>query len=185
MMRRRTLTILLLTLAACGQDATTPPAGAEMAEMSADQVMFGLDHKMTREGLQVALLNADTAYLHEEGRRFDLVGVRLDFFNANGSPSGHLTSRTGEYRQQEQEFVARGDVVLITQTPEGERRLETDELFYNVRGDRLWSVEPFVMTEQGRVTRGASFESDGRFNTWSVTGAQTEGGLPEDQGISF
>lgn len=185
-MRTRCLaTLLLVLVAACGEESTTPPAGVQTPDLPADQVLFDLSHVMTKDGVRVAVLDADTAYLFEEGRRFDLVGVRLRFFAEDGSEAGVLTSRTGEYDLEEEQFIARGDAVLVTQGAEGERRLETEELYYHVPGDRLWSETPFVMTEGTRVTRGASFHTDGRFGTWEVVGAETEGGLPSDTEIVF
>lgn len=185
-MRIRDLTIpLMLMTAACGQESTTPPAGAVTADLPAEQIIYDLRHRMTKDGLQVAVLNADTAYLHDAGTRFDLVGVRVEFYNEAGVPAGNLTSRTGEYDVREEQFVARGDAVLVTQTPEGERRLESSELHYSLTGDRLWSDSSFVMTEDGRTTRGTAFQSDGRFGTWQVTGGKTEGGLPAEGGLTF
>jgi hypothetical protein len=44
----------------------------------------------------------------------------------------------------------------------------------------------FVMTRGAQITRGSSFRSDARFETWSVTNARTEGGVPQGSGgVSF
>ena len=173
-------------LVGCGSQATTPSAATDVTQMPADQVIYTLNHVMTKDGIRTAVLNGDTAYLFEDGRRFDLMGVRLQFYTENGSESGVLTSTTGEYNLANGLFIARGDVVLITQTPEGSRRLETEELHYDVTGDRLWSEMDFVLVENGRTTRGSSFRSDANFRTWEVTGARTEGGIVQGGGgISF
>lgn len=187
MKKTKSLVLLIsaLAVAACDPGSTTPSAVVDGQQLPADQVIYGLHHVMTKEGIRSAVLNGDTAYLQEEGRRFDLVGVNLVFFKETGQESGTLTSETGEYDMSDGSFVARGDVVLITEGPDGTRRLETDELHYDVSGDQLWSDRPFVMREGERVTRGSSFRSDARFERWSVTGAQTEGGVQGGRGISF
>lgn len=175
---------LAVLLAACGSGSTTPAPVADASELPADNVIQGLRHVMTNEGVRTGILNGDTAYMYEVGRKLDLRGVELEFFSETGVRSGTLTSETGEYDISTGAFVARGDVVLVTETPEGRRRLETEELHYDVQGDRLWSDVEFTLTQDGRVTRGTSFTSDARFQSWTVKGARTEGGLPES-GIRF
>jgi LPS export ABC transporter protein LptC len=176
-----------LALAACQGESTSPAAVADAAELPADQVIYGLRHNMSKDGIRTGVLRSDTAFLFEAGRKLDLRAVELRFYGDTGAETGKLTSRTGEYDIATGSFVARGDAVLITQGPEGERRLETEELHYDVRRDELWSDAPFVLRENGRVTEGQSFRSDSRFRTWSVSGARTEGGLPQNAttGISF
>lgn len=177
---------LAVSLAGCGTQATTPSQVTDASGLPADNVIFGVEHNMTREGVRTGVLQSDSAYLYEANRRMDLRGVELRFYGDNGVESGTLTSQTGEYDMGTGSFVARGDVVLITSGPEGQRRLETQELHFDVERDRLWSDVPFVMREGSRTTRGNSFRSDSKFRNWSVTGAETSGGLPQSGGgISF
>jgi LPS export ABC transporter protein LptC len=185
-MRRIFIPMLAALLAACGNESTTPAPVTDASELPADNIIQGLRHVMTKDGVRTGVLNSDTAYLYETGRRLDLRDVRLEFFNEVGAQTGTLTSETGEYDVGTGSFVARGNVVLITQGQDGERRLETEELHYDVPGDRLWSDQPFVLNQNGRVTRGTSFRSDARFQSWSVTEARTEGGLPNaGTGVRF
>ena len=181
-MRRVLFTILSMLLAACGTQSTTPAPVAEAPELPADNIIQGMSHVMTKDGVRTGVLDSDTAYLFEVGRRLDMRKVRLQFFNEAGVPTGTLTSQTGDYNITTGAFIARGDVVLVTQSPEGGRRLETEELHYDVQGDRLWSDKAFLLHQNGRITRGTSFRSDAKFQSWSVTNAQTEGGLPETGG---
>ncbi len=187
MMRRLPVLLLLALFGAtgCERDSTTPVAGGDTSELPADQIVYGLRHIMTTEGVRKAYLVGDTAYLNEQGARIDLVGVKLDFFDANGRENGHLTSRTGEYNVRSGEFVARGDAVLITQGAKGERRLETDELHFDSKADQIWSDQPFVVRENGQTSRGDSFRSDTRFENLTVERAR--GTLPTSgsEGIRF
>lgn len=177
---------LLLLAAGCGDESTTPAAVADASQLPADQVIYGLRHNMTKDGIRTGVLHSDTAFLFETGRKLDLRTVNLNFYGETGRETGNLTSKTGEYEVGTGNFIARGDVVLVTQGPNGSRRLETEELHYDVRGDRLWSEKPFVLKENGRTTRGNSFRTDARFRNWEVSGARTEGGLPAgSKGISF
>ena len=63
-------------------------------------------------------------------------------------------------------MVARGDVVLTI--PEGNRRVETQEINYDPNGDRIWSDSLTVMREQGTVSEGMGFSSDLDFRRLQV-----------------
>jgi LPS export ABC transporter protein LptC len=186
-MRRFILPVFFAAAAAagCEQGSTTPPANAEASRLPADQVVYGLEHHMTRNGVRTATLAGDTAYLYDNGDRFEITGVHLKFFAENGRETGDLTSREGEYEVSEGVFIAKGDVVLVTQGPNGTRRLETEELHYRVQGDELWSDKPFVMHEGGRTTRGNSFRSNASGSEWTATGLRAEGVETGGSELSF
>jgi LPS export ABC transporter protein LptC len=142
-------------------------------------------HNLTQDGIRRAVLNSDTAYAYEDTRELDLVGVDVTFYDEAGRVAGTLTSETGEYNLAEGLFVARDSVVLVTDGPDGERRLTSPELFFDVRTDRIWSDRPFTLVENGRTSRGQTFRSDSRFETWQVTGIQTTGTVDADEGLTF
>jgi len=172
-------------LGGCGQDATTPSAEVDRFELPADQVGVGVRQVLTQDGVRSAVLVSDTAYIYEEDRNLDLRGVRLTFFGDAGQEAGELTSDAGNYSMDTGQFVARGNVVLITEGPNGERRLETEQLIYDVRTDSLSTYTPFTLHEAGRVSRGQSFRADAQFRTWEVTGAQTEAPVGGSSDLSF
>jgi LPS export ABC transporter protein LptC len=175
----------VLALPGCESESTTPSAIKKVGELPADVIIYGMHHEMTKSGLRSAVLDSDTALLVEAGQRYDLQGVHLRFFAENGAESGTLTSRTGEYRISNGSFVARGNVVLITQGTNGPRRLETEELHYDVGRDQIWSDKPFTTTEKGQVTHGTSFRSDTKSQNWTIQGARTEGMKSGGAGITF
>jgi LPS export ABC transporter protein LptC len=165
-------------LGACTDDSTTPSATASVEELPTDDVIYGIHQVMTKDGIRTGVMDSDTAYLRESGEQLDLRGVHITFYNETGSESGTLTSRTGDYDVSTGAFVARGNAVLITRGEDG-RRVESEELHYDVKGDRLWTDKPFVMRQGEQVTRGQSFRSDSKFQNFTVMGASTTGGLPK------
>jgi LPS export ABC transporter protein LptC len=179
--------LVALALSACGQGATTPSAADTPEEMRADQIMYGVEHRMTSSGIRRAVMYGDTAYVQQGGGTIDIVGVRMVFFDENGRETGDLTSSTGSYQLRAGNMVADGNVVLRTRGDGGGRELETEQLHFDVNGDRLWSDKPVVMREGGREVRGTSFQSDGRFQNVTVARARTSGApLNTGQsGISF
>jgi LPS export ABC transporter protein LptC len=169
-----------LSLAACGGEGVSPTSGGDLAELPADQVLYSLRHSMTSEGVRRATLVSDTGFVRQLDREVDLVGVHLTLFDLQGEEQAVLTAETGKMNHQTGEMVARGSVVLLAQGPEGTRRLETEELHFDLHGDRMWSDVNVVMRERGRTMHGTSFRSDGRFENVRVTEARTVGGLPGD-----
>ena len=187
-MRRTSILVLAfaLGLGACQQEATGPAAVGDTSALPQENVLYGVHHVMTRNGVRSSVLDADSAYSREESNSLDLMGVRLSFFTETGVESGTLTSKTGTYNMSVGEFNARDSVVLVTRTPNGTRRIETEALNYNVKTDILSSDVPFVMREGGRTTRGSRFRSEGRTGSVSISDAETSGGLPESEsGLSF
>jgi LPS export ABC transporter protein LptC len=179
-------TLALLVIAGCRDGATTP-SPTEMQDMPVDQIMYGIEHKMTNAGIRRAVLYGDTAYMHQSGARIEVVGVRMTFFNEIGRESAQLTSETGTYELRAGTMIAKGNAVLRMEEDGVERILETEQLHFDVNGDRLWSDVPVVMREGTQVVHGTSFTSDGRFQNVRVQSAQTSG-TPQPSspgGVSF
>src|SRR5215218_967737 len=122
-------------LAGCQESSTTPSATANTDTLPAQNTFFGVHHVMTKDGVRSSVLDGDTAYMHEGSETLFLSGVHLEFFNENGSQSGTLTSRKGEYDIAGGLFVARDNVVLVTHDPGGDRHIRTEELSYQVKTD--------------------------------------------------
>lgn len=167
----------IVTLAACGRESTSPSAAEETFDLPADQVAYEVRQTLSEDGVRSALLYSDTAYIYEESRSYDLRGVDITFFDDAGAEAGTLTSERGNYEMEAGRFVARGNVVLISEGPSGERRLESEQLIYDIREDILSTQSEFTLHEAGRVTTGTSFRSDSQFRTWEVEGVQTEGSV--------
>ena len=175
-MRTRFLAVLVIAAAAagCGGDSASSTESLTPGDLPPGEMTLGLHHVMTKSGVRSAILDADTAFQQENRQRFDLRGVHLQFYTENGAESGTLTSRSGEYTPDEGSFIARDSVVLITISERGPRRLETEELYYDVRTEQIWSDSAFVLESGGNVTRGSTFRSDVYGDNWTATGLSTD-----------
>ncbi|MFQ5746468.1 MAG: LPS export ABC transporter periplasmic protein LptC [Gemmatimonadota bacterium] len=158
----RTLTrgvlTLLLGLAACRGGEDVDVASPELLGLRADQVMVGLEHFMTREGVRRAHLLADTARFFPDESRIQLRGLRITFFNAGGEPQSTLRAREGVYDTETTDMEASGDVVVVNES--AGRRLETARIAYDVEDDVLRGDTTFVFRRGESTTRGSSFVSD-------------------------
>lgn len=160
--RRGTPPLSLLLLAAgaavgCSDVAPPPVATTTTSLDSADQVMFGSRTQLTRDGVRSGVLVSDTVLVFDEGTRFELKGVRTDFFTETGTLRGTLTSREGTYNTTTGIVEARGDAVVVT--TDG-KRLESPQLRYVATEDLIRSDSSFVLTEPGNRVEGVGFASD-------------------------
>jgi LPS export ABC transporter protein LptC len=182
----RRLALLLAALAAAGCRDSTQPAGAATSDITASQLMYSLHQRITKNGVMKVDLRADTATTQPNSSKVDLKGVRLSFFDPAGKPSGNVTARTGQYDMGTSAMTARGDVVMVLQGPQGTRTIKSEELFYDQRGDRVWSEKPTTMVENGQTYHGSSFTSNTAFTNLIVHNLTTSGiSTGSKPGLSF
>ncbi len=157
---------LLVAVSACNNSKTRPPTGAHSALAdSADQVMFTARFNLTDHGLMRAQLQAERAYFFDESTRAELETVSTTFFSAGGEKEALLTAKRGSYNSRGGSMVARGDVVVISETG---RRLTTQELRYDPALNEVASDSAFVLTEPGRKLQGVGFRADPNMNNVRV-----------------
>lgn len=172
--------ILLFALAgACRPDPAAPTATERATNVPADIIAYDIQHTMTAEGVRRVVLFGDSAYQRTGASDVDVMGVRLTFYGDNGAKTGDLTSRRGDYNLTNGTMVARGSVVLNVLGP-SPRKVETEELHFDLKGDRIWSDRPTTMRQGASVLQGSSFRSDTRFENLTVAGARTSGPPPRD-----
>ena len=166
LLRVPTLSLAVFATAtfAC-EEAGAPPPIVTSAD-SADQVIFGLTHTVTVDGVRRARLRADTAYFYEATQLYDLIGVEVSFFAANGMETSTLTSEFGEYDARTGDMEAR--VNVVGESDDG-RVLRTELLNYVKLSHELEGPSDFSLDCEGRVMRGASFRADPDFTNVQAT----------------
>jgi LPS export ABC transporter protein LptC len=168
---------MLALAAALGACKGAPAAGGPV-EANADptQRTYGMNLKLTENGILKADLYGDTAYTRPNTDVTELKGVNLTFYDSEGKKPGKLTSRTGEYDARTGIMIARGNVILITQNDKGGQRIiKSEELHYDQRGDRVWSDRETIIDEPGRHAVTDGFTSDTRFTNMRGKNARSTG----------
>ncbi len=153
-------------LVACGGMDTPPTTATAAVGDSADQVLYGLKHNLTTDGVLRAHLEADTAYFYQGPQRADLRGVKVIFYSPQGVETSTLTSDSGTYDWRTGNMEARGNVVAVT--PD-KRRLTTSLLRYDRRNDQISGPNAFVFDAPDRHLEGESFTSDPEFKNVVAT----------------
>jgi LPS export ABC transporter protein LptC len=161
--------------AACEELESGPVIAPELQEMDADNVMFGMTHNMTRDGIREALVEADTAYSWQDSTGVDLRNVRLVVFDENGGERAVVTALAGHLNPRNRQMFAQGNVILTVY--EGDRTIESEELNYDPDANRIWSDQPTVMREGNRIIEGTGFDSDAEFTNVRVRNGRTRGGV--------
>jgi LPS export ABC transporter protein LptC len=142
------------------QGAVIEPGGAtEQMQDLESPIVFGMVAYMTANGVREGRIQADTAYTYADSSVVDLLGMTTVFYDENGNERATVTGREGEWDQETDRMVARGDVVLNVHTDGS--RIESQEIHYDPEIERVWSDSATVRTlANGTVTRGSSFESN-------------------------
>jgi len=148
-------------LAALGcEDPGARPTTTVQATDSADQVLEGFSHWVTKDGIRRSEVQADTAYFYENTQVTQLRNVRVVFYDLTGKESSTLTAKTGTYRWQDGSMQANGKVVVVS--PDG-RKLQTDTLKYDNATNTISTNTHFIMDRGTDHLEGQSFRSDPDF----------------------
>ena len=154
--------LVAVAAAAFGLVACRSPGGPPVKEVgtaadSADQVMYRVRTLLTERGVQQGELFADTAYVYDDGSRYELRNVRTTFNTPTGAPNGTLTAKRGRYEIRQRIMEAFGNVVVVS--TDG-KRLLTPHLRFDQARNLVRSDSAFTLIEGDRRSQGLGFESD-------------------------
>ena len=146
-------------LAAC-EDTGAKPTTTVQASDSADQVLEGFSHYVTRDGIRRSRVEADTAFFYEGTQVTQLKNVRVVFFDIQGTEGSTLTAKRGTYRWQDGSMEANDKVLVVS--PDG-RRLTTEALKYDNGSNTISTNVHFAFDRGSEHLEGNSFRSDPDF----------------------
>jgi len=146
-------------LAAC-EDTGAKPTTTVQASDSADQVLEGFSHYVTRDGIRRSRVEADTAFFYEGTQVTQLKNVRVVFFDVQGTEGSTLTAKRGTYRWQDGSMEANDKVLVVS--PDG-RRLTTEALRYDNGSNTISTNVHFAFDRGSEHLEGNSFRSDPDF----------------------
>lgn len=145
--------------AACNEGGAKPNTVVAASD-SADQVLYGFVHYLTRDGVREGQVEADTAFFYDPTQTTVLKRMRLVFIDSAGNENATITSRTGTYKWQTGNMTADGDVVL--RSNDG-RVLKTEQLQYDAAKKELTTDLFFTFDQKAEHLQGEGFRSDLHF----------------------
>lgn len=175
----------LVAALATGCSGSDEPAGTDgepsVFASGADQVMFGVEQYITRDGIRRGVLRADTAYIYDDASRIEMRRLEISFFDDAGADMGRLTGRRGEYLLSAGNMTVHGDVELNGRFQSAAPSvLETDSLAYDAAADELTTDAAWTLTHpDGTVEQGTGLVTDPameniRRRNWTVTTPDVE-----------
>lgn len=171
--RRLFLTILFnAVLASC--KTGTPVTATQAALDSADQVLIGMSHYVTDDGVLRARVRADTAFFFSGTQRAELRNVHVTFYDATGKPTSTLTSHEGTHQWRTGDMQARGNVVVVRDKDGGTMR--TEVMDYSQMRNEVSSDKDFVFDGPDRHIEGRGFTSDPEFKKITAKSPRGTGG---------
>ena len=156
----RALLVVAGALGAVACRNTSRPTATISPADSADQVLIGMSHYVTSDGVQRAKVLADTAYFYSSTQSALLQTVHITFYGAQGEQTSVLTAKSGTYYWRTGDMDARGTVVVVT--TDG-RTLRTEALRYEEGKNDVTSDQPFIFDGPQRHVEGQGFTSDPSF----------------------
>ncbi len=169
--------VLAAGLAACGTPAGES-APAELSAAGADHVTYGVTRRFSRNGVEEALLRADSMYMWDDSSRVRLMGLTLEVVGEGGSRRAVITAERGRMDMAGEELVASGNAALSI--PSEGREISSAELRFVLAGSRERRIETdstVTMREGGCTVQGDGLRSDLAFDELRILGAR-EGQCP-------
>ena len=151
-----------LVFFAAGWSCTTPerPPTAASAADTADQVVFGLNHMLTVDGVLRTRVQAETAYFYQITQKVLMRHIKVTFYDLEGKETSTLTGDGGLYEWRTGDMEAHGNVVAVT--PD-HRHLTTSVLNYKRATQTIEGPESFIFDSPERHLEGEGFTSDPDF----------------------
>jgi LPS export ABC transporter protein LptC len=157
--RLSVFSVLCVLSAAC-EESGAKPTTTVAATDSADQVLEGFSHYVTKDGIRRSRVEADTAYFYEGTQITNLANPKVTFYDLKGAESSTLTAKRGVYRWQDGSMEANDNVVVVA--PDG-RRLTTERLRYDNATNQISTDRHFTFDRGEEHLEGNSFRSDPDF----------------------
>jgi LPS export ABC transporter protein LptC len=161
-------------VAACESVENTTVANEFMQGIDAP-VVFGMVSYITTEGVRQARVQADTAFTFADSAKVDLRVMTVDFYDEAGVERATVRGTHGEWNQDTDLMIARGDVELLVHSDSS--IIRSPEIHYDPETDRIWSDSATSRTmRDGSLTRGSSFESDIEFTNIRILNVRGDAG---------
>ncbi len=138
-------------------------------------VVFGMVSYITTSGVREARVEADTAFTFADSAKVDLRVMTVVFYDEMGLERATVRGTRGEWNQDTDLMVARGDVELLVHSDSSVIR--SPEIHYDPESDRIWSDSATSRTmADGTTTSGSSFESDIEFTNIRIRDVRGDAG---------
>ncbi len=162
-MRRTLILTCLLLIVGCSR-VEEPVPKSPGTEALPDQEIWNGVIEISDDGKLKSVVRAGYIRVFEK-KKLTLLdsGVVMDFYNEAGKHTSVLTAERAEIDERINLFVARGNVVVTSDSGEV---LRTERLYWDKQKKRIRSDTLAVLTTDVDSLRGYNFESDENLTSW-------------------
>jgi LPS export ABC transporter protein LptC len=159
---------LLLTFAplACNEPISTPIAGNELTEITADNVQYEMRSVFTAEGVRAGVVNADSAFIFADSGFAKMYEVNITFEDSRGAEQARVVADSGVLKQRTEEMDAWGNVVI--DLPARGCRIVSEEIHYSPPLNQIRTDKPVTFEQNGQMATGAGFYSDLQMQNFTI-----------------
>ncbi len=178
--------LLMLLLIGCVEGP--PPVDQTVTADTASQILEGMTRSITRDGVRLTDISADTAWVFDATRTVAMSQVHLTFYDSAGAVRSTVTADSGLQYERTGVLDLIGNVVATTPGP-AVQVLKTAHLIFDKASNLIRSDSAYTITSPSGNGGGQSFETDPdfrRFRSWQPHGYQKGQGflLPRGQADS-
>jgi LPS export ABC transporter protein LptC len=167
---------LALTAALAVTACVTGPPPVDQAAQSdtVDQTITGMTRAITRDGIRLTDVSADSAWVFNVSGLVMMKKVGLTFYDASGAVRSTVIADSGVQYERTGVLDLRGNVVATTPAP-NVQVLKTEHLIFDKTANLIRSDTVYSITSPSGNGSGQSFETDPdfrRFRSWQPRGYQ-------------
>ena len=160
-----TLLTLVLAVFVAGCSDIGDTTGAEPDPDRPDRSMTDFEITETNTGRRAWRLHAEKADQFFEEKQTRLTGVRLVFFEEDGTVRSTMTSDHGIILDSSREMTAAGNVRVISSAGD---TLDTEKLHYLEGKGKIWGPGFVRLAQQDRVLTGEEFHSNPDLTNYEI-----------------
>jgi LPS export ABC transporter protein LptC len=138
-----------------------------------DQESWDATLTITNDGKKVGVVQA-SHYKKYSKKNLTYIseGLKVDFYNEQGSHTSVLTSEGGEVNDIKQDMVAYGNVVVVSDSGV---TLYTDTLYWDNQNQKILSKIPVMIISESDTLYGDTFISDPSLENYEITNSRGTG----------
>jgi len=159
-----TLWLVCALLWSCSDESQ--PNQAASGQTYPDQEIWQPTITLTKDGLKRAIVKAGhlTKYNNQAFVNMDKK-VEVDFFDSQEKHKSHLTAREALVYENSNDFLARGNVVVVSDSG---LTLYTEEVRWVHQREKIISDKFITLTTDQDTLYGVGFESDSDLRNWVI-----------------
>jgi LPS export ABC transporter protein LptC len=179
------LVFAICILGACKNDIETVRALTDEIDLP-DLSGFNIEFSLTDSGILKGKITAPEVYqyIRKEEPYYEFPkGMKAVLYDAAGNPRSYISANYAIYYNQKQLWEGRNQV--MAETPSEGKKVETDQMFWNEKEEKIYSDKFTKMTNPDGVFTGEyGFEAEQDLRNWELKGMSGKVYVSDEQSVN-